>query len=359
MQVTKNEISLDKINFESLKSLVKCFAEAKVLVLGDVILDEYLRGTPERISREAPVIILQYINSRYALGGAANAAHNLAALEAKTSLMGVCGKDEIASTFKNECQDKNIEAIILEDESRPTTLKTRVVSSSSSDPDAGTVLKQQVLRIDRQSKETLSEELSLAIIKRLEETIKDFDIILLSDYASGILSEENSRKIIELANKHSKKIIVDSNGNFEKYCGSYCLTPNQPDVEATLGRKLKTEEDLFAAGKDLLDLVKADQILVTRGAKGMALFSKAESGIDVDLIPAFNIAEVFDVSGAGDTVSACFSLALALGASNCEAALLGNIAASIVVRKYGTAVTNCEELLAELEALSKKVLNHA
>ena len=356
MQVSKQEISLDKINFESLKSLVKSFAKAKVLVLGDVILDEYLRGTPERISREAPVIILQYINSRYALGGAANAAHNLAALEAKTSLMGITGKDEIAKTFKNECESKNIEAIILEDESRPTTLKTRVVSSSSSDPDAGTVLKQQVLRIDRQSKASLSEELSLAIIEKLEKNIDSFDIILLSDYASGVLSEENSKKIIEIANKKSKKVIVDSNGNFQKYRGSYCLTPNQPDVEATLGRKLKSEEDLFAAGKDLLELVQAEQILVTRGAKGMALFSKAESEINVDLIPAFNIAEVFDVSGAGDTVSACFTLALALGASNLEAALLGNIAASIVVRKYGTAVTNCEELLTELEVLSKILL---
>lgn len=355
MQVSKQEISLDKINFESLKSLVKSFAKAKVLVLGDVILDEYLRGTPERISREAPVIILQYINSRYALGGAANAAHNLAALEAKTSLMGITGKDEIAKTFKNECESKNIEAIILEDESRPTTLKTRVVSSSSSDPDAGTVLKQQVLRIDRQSKASLSEELSLAIIEKLEKNIDSFDIILLSDYASGVLSEENSKKIIEIANKKSKKVIVDSNGNFQKYRGSYCLTPNQPDVEATLGRKLKSEEDLFAAGKDLLELVQAEQILVTRGAKGMALFSKTESMINVDLIPAFNIAEVFDVSGAGDTVSACFSLALALGASNLEAALLGNIAASIVVRKYGTAVTNCEELLDELGLLSKKL----
>ena len=355
MQVTKQNISLDNINFDSLKSLVKRFSQAKVLVLGDVILDEYLRGIPERISREAPVIILQYINSRYALGGAANAAHNLASLGAKTSLMGICGKDEIANTFKEECQSKNIEAIILEDSSRPTTLKTRVVSSSSSDPDAGTVLKQQVLRIDRQSKESLSEELSLRIIKKLEEIIDNFDIILLSDYASGVLSEENSRKIIELANKYSKKVIVDSNGNFEKYRGSYCLTPNQPDVESTLGCKLKTEDDLFAAGKELLEFIQAEQILVTRGAKGMALFSKTESEINVDLIPAFNIAEVFDVSGAGDTVSACFSLALALGASNCEAALLGNIAASIVVRKYGTAVTNREELILELDSLAEKL----
>ena len=191
--------------------------------------------------------------------------------------MGICGKDEIANIFKNECQSKNIETLVFEDAERPTTLKTRVVSSSSSDPDAGTVLKQQVLRIDRQSKELISEELSKKIINRLEETIDSFDILLLSDYASGVLSEENSKKIIDLANKYSKKVIVDSNGNFEKYQGSYCLTPNQPDVEATLGRKLKTEEDLFSAGKELLALVKANQILVTRGAKGMALFSETGS----------------------------------------------------------------------------------
>ena len=360
MQLNKQEVSLDNIDFNFLKSLVGRFSEAKVLVLGDVILDEYLRGTPERISREAPVIILQYINSRYALGGAANAAHNLASLGVQTSLMGICGEDEIAHIFKQECEDKNIEAIIFEDSSRPTTLKTRVVSSSSSDPDSGTVLKQQVLRIDRQSKHQISEDISCRILDKLETIIDDFDLILLSDYASGLFSELNSQQIIKLATKHNKKIIVDSNGNFQKYQGAYCLTPNQPDVEATLGLKLKTEEELFSAAKILLDQVKAKQILITRGAKGMALFSETASDkeigephLNLDLIPAFNIAEVFDVSGAGDTVSACFSLALALGASNLEAAILGNIAASIVVRKYGTAVTNSQELLEGLDNLAK------
>lgn len=351
MKLSKSYIEKNQIDFSSMKNLLKRFNEAKVLVIGDLIVDEYLRGVPERISREAPVIILQYINSRYTLGGSANAASNLASLSAKTSLMGIVGEDKTADRLTTICRERGIELYYCIDPSRPTTLKTRIVSSSSSDPDTGTVLQQQVLRIDHQSKEKLNPELSKKLMDSLQDIISDYDVILLSDYGSGVLHEDNVREIISIAKQHSKRVIVDSNGNFAKYKGAYCLTPNQPDVEATLGWKIKTEDDLLKAGKELLGLIGTEQILITRGAKGMVLFNKVDRDLQVDFIPAFNVSEVFDVSGAGDTVSACFSLAIALGATNREAALFGNIAASIVVRKYGTATIDVKELASEINNL--------
>jgi len=348
-----NSLDLKKIDFSRLKSIVENFPKARVLVIGDLILDEYLRSTPERISREAPVIILQYINSRYTLGGSANAASNLASLSAKTALMGVLGEDKTAERLIQICAERNIDLFYCTDLLRPSTLKTRVISSSSADPDTGTVLKQQVLRIDHQSKEQISEELSKKLLATLKGIIHDYDLILLSDYGSGVLHERLANEIIKLAKLNKKTVIVDSNGNFSKFTGAYCLTPNQPDVETTLGVKIQSDEDLFSAGERLLDLIETDQMLITRGAKGMVLFNRKEKLLSADLIPAFNVSEVFDVSGAGDTVSACFSLALAVGATNLEAALLGNIAASIVVRKYGTATTNIEELMKELDLKAK------
>jgi rfaE bifunctional protein kinase chain/domain len=355
MNLTKSNIEKDQIDFPALKNIVSRFKQARILVIGDLIVDEYLRGTPERISREAPVIILQYINSRFTLGGSANAANNLASLSAKTSLMGVVGEDKTAERLRDICKERDIELYYCIDPSRPTTLKTRVISSSSSDPDTGTVLKQQVLRIDHQIKDKLNDELSKKLLESFKDTIQNYDLILLSDYGSGVLHEENVKEIMDLAKYHQKKVVVDSNGKFSKYAGAYCLTPNQPDVEATLGWKIKTEEDLFKAGIELLNLIGTEQMLITRGAKGMVLFTKSEDGIKAELIPAFNVSEVFDVSGAGDTVSACFSLALAVGATNLEATLLGNIAASIVVRKYGTATTNVDELLHELDFKEKAI----
>jgi rfaE bifunctional protein kinase chain/domain len=335
---TKLNITLDKTR---LKDLVKKFSQAKILILGDLILDEYLTGTPDRISREAPVIILKYLSSKFALGGSANAAAGTAALGAKTTLVGVLGQDSSADVFRDICKQLNIELKPIIEPARMTTVKTRIVSSSNKNPDAGTSQKQQVLRIDREEKKPLNPQSQKAFLESIQEEISSTDIVLLSDYGNGVLSMDTSLPIIEFCKSHSKKSIVDSNDSFDKFPGAFSLTPNQPDLETNLGVEIKDNFDLGQSALKLKQKLQVDELLVTRGAKGMALFSKDGEYF----IPAFNLSEVFDVTGAGDTVAGTYSLGLAVGASSYEAAVLGNLAASIAVKKYGTATVSDTELI--------------
>lgn len=330
---------------DRLKCLIQKFSEAKLLVLGDLILDEYLLGFPERISREAPVIILEYIQSNYALGGASNAANNAAALGANVILMGLTGKDLAAHEIFKLSKEKNIDLVEIQDETRLTTVKTRIISTSNASAENGTVVKQQVLRLDKLSRESPNKIILEKLFREFENKIDEVDLVLLSDYSNGVFSDELCRKVLELSAKKNKKVLVDSTGNFSKFKGAYSITPNQPDAEKTLGYKIKNDEDLKKAGIELMSKLNTERVLLTRGAKGMALFSKKD---DVKLIPAFNLSEVFDVTGAGDTVAASYALGLAVGATDYEAALIGNLAASLVVKKYGTATTNPEELIKAL-----------
>jgi rfaE bifunctional protein kinase chain/domain len=336
--------TLDKTR---LIELIKKFKQAKILIIGDLILDEYLMGTPDRISREAPVIILKYLKSNFALGGSANAAGGTAELGAKTTLVGVLGNDASANNFSNICKQKNIELRAIIENDRMTTVKTRVVSSSNKNPDAGTSQKQQVLRIDREEKKALSTQSQKALIDCVLDEIQKNDIVLISDYGNGVLDKSISQKIIEIANSQNKKSIVDSNDSFDKFPKAFSLTPNQPDLENNLGIEISNNQDLIDSALQLKEKLQVQELLVTRGAKGMALFTKNEKY----LIPAFNLSEVFDVTGAGDTVAGTYSLALAVGASSFEAAVLGNLAASIAVKKYGTATVSDQELIELIDSL--------
>ncbi len=334
----KFNATLDKTR---LKDLVKKFSQAKILILGDLILDEYLTGTPDRISREAPVIILKYLSSKFALGGSANAAAGTAALGAKTTLVGVLGQDSSADVFSDICKQLNIELKPIIEPARMTTVKTRIVSSSNKNPDAGTSQKQQVLRIDREEKKPLNPQSQKALLESIQEEISSTDIVLLSDYGNGVLTMDTSLPIIDFCRSHGKKSIVDSNDSFDKFPGAFSLTPNQPDLETNLGVEIKDNFDLGQSALKLKQKLQVDELLVTRGAKGMALFSKDGEYF----IPAFNLSEVFDVTGAGDTVAGTYSLGLAVGASSYESAVLGNLAASIAVKKYGTATVSDTELI--------------
>ena len=206
---------------------------------------------------------------------------------------------------------------------------------------AGTSQKQQVLRIDREEKKPLNPQSQKALLESIQEEISSTDIVLLSDYGNGVLTMDTSLPIIDFCKSHSKKSIVDSNDSFDKFPGAFSLTPNQPDLETNLGVEIKDNFDLGQSALKLKQKLQVDELLVTRGAKGMALFSK-----DAEyFIPAFNLSEVFDVTGAGDTVAGTYSLGLAVGASSYEAAVLGNLAASIAVKKYGTATVSDTELI--------------
>ena len=335
---------LDKLK---LRSLIKKIDQVRVLVIGDLILDEYLLAKPERISREAPVMILKYIRSNFALGGAANAAANIAALGAKVDLLGVSGDDSSAQTLTRLCAESHINLIKVIDNTRQTTTKTRIISTSSSNPDSGTILQQQVLRVDREDATEIASELEDNILARLQSQIESCDVVLLSDYDNGVLSPRLSSQVLSISKSCSKKTIIDTNGDIYKFKGAHSFTPNQPDTEKALERKINNEAELIEAGLALKAVLETEELLITRGAKGMALFGKET----LDLIPALNLSEVFDVTGAGDTVAALYSMALALGASSLEAAILGNLAASIVVKKYGTATVSQAEILALIERL--------
>lgn len=343
----KQIITSSSLTKNRLIELVSKLSKARVLVLGDLILDEYLIAKPERISREAPVIIFKYLESNFKLGGAANAAANLASLGIQTTLIGLSGDDTSASSIETICSEQGIKLINIRDSQRQTTTKTRIISNSSANLDTATGVQQQVLRVDKEDDLQISADHEEQINQVFKSELTNNDLVLLSDYSNGVLSNSLSKKVIDICNKQNKKSIVDSNGDLIKFKGAYSFTPNQPDTEALLEIKITNDQELEQAGTLLRERLEAKELLITRGAKGMALFGEAS----LDLIPAFNLSEVFDVSGAGDTVSALYSAALAIDASPLEAAIIGNLAASIVVKKYGTATTCKEELLELIESL--------
>lgn len=326
------------INKSLLLDSLKAFSKLKILVLGDLILDEYLLASPSRISREAPVIIFKYLQSKYALGGAANAAANIASMGARVSLLGSLSNDSTAKDFTKLCKDPNIDLQAIEDLSKPTTRKLRLISTSHENNDQGTALRQQVARIDYEENAPLSDEIQTQFLNKFRSVVSCYDAILLSDYSNGIFTSKLAQNIISLA---SCPIIVDSNGDLRKFRSAEVFTPNQPDIEKNTQGPWISEQDFLDKALQLRLELSAKALVITRGAKGMTILQEKENPLN---IPALNLSEVFDVTGAGDTVSAHIALGRALGLSFEDSAILGNLAASIVVRKYGTATVSVEEL---------------
>lgn len=352
MTLLKEDILAD-LDKKRLKAIISKFDTARVLVIGDIILDEYLLGKPERISREAPVLVLNYINSKYSLGGAANAAQNISSYGAGSRLMGMAGSDDAKNQLENLAEEQGVDLYLCLDEERGTTVKTRIVSSSNKDQANGTIFQQQILRVDRQNRSEINSEAQEFFLDELKKQLSDLDLIVFSDYESGTLSKSFVQEVIKLAKGSEVKVLVDSPGDFDKYSGAFILTPNQPDVEKVVGFQIKTADDIKKAAQNITALSCSAHVLITRGANGMALCSEQEASAPCKIleIPAFNLSEVFDVTGAGDTVSGTIATALAVGASPFEASLLGNLAASLVVKKYGTATVSKDELISALEIL--------
>lgn len=325
------------------RALLAAFAQKRVLVVGDLMADEYMTGEVTRISREAPVLILQHRESRVFPGGAANAAANMASLGGDVHMAGVVGDDTMASTLKGELNGRGVgTALSLTDATRPTTTKTRISASSQQS------VTQQIVRVDRESRQALAPELEQRLLAAIVEQMASFDAVLLSDYGNGVLTPRMIEGVIAAAQAAGKVVTVDSQGDLRRFPGAWVLTPNQPEAEAVVGFAITDEASLKAAGAKLLAEAQAKSVLITRGGSGMALF-EADGGLFE--VPAFNRSEVFDVTGAGDTVVGTFTLALAAGASFREAVVLANLAASIVVRRFGTSVTTTEELAAAWEGL--------
>ncbi len=336
---------------EAIKSCIKNLNKASILVIGDFALDEMIYGTSYRISREAPVLILKHSQTKNILGAASNAANNISKLnEGKVSAIGVIGADYHGTILKETLEKANVNSNnLIVDQNRATTTKTRISGSS-----AQSVI-QQIVRIDRETRESISRETEQKILDKIKDQIPHYNGILLSDYGIGTLTQKIIDETIFLANKYNKTIVVDAQEDLYRFKGATLLTPNQPDAEKTIGYKITDKQTLLKAGQELLNKTHSDKVLITRGGEGMVLF---ENNGNITEIPAFNKTEVFDVTGAGDTVAASVILSLCAGAGGIESSIIGNLSASLVVRKFGAATTTQEELLHNLEKLNLDILNN-
>ena len=326
------------IDKNKLTDLVRKLGEAKILVVGDLALDEMVYGDTERISREAPVLILQHTHTKFILGGASNAAHNVADVNGgKVSVIGVIGDDYQANDLKQAFCDANIDcSSLITDKTRKTITKTRISGSCSHS------ITQQIVRIDRQTNAPISKETEKKLIDEIERLVPLHDAVILSDYHIGTLSDNVISAVISTAKKFNKKVVVDAQRDLNRYYGVTSMTPNLPDTQKHVGFYLKNKDDFMKAGNILLEQSGAEAVLITCGADGMVVVDNNDKYTH---IPVFNKAEVFDVTGAGDTVTALYTLALAAGAEPVYAAIIGNIAAGIVVKQYGCATTSIDEII--------------
>jgi len=317
--------------------LLDNFKNKKILVIGDIMLDKYIWGDVSRISPEAPVQVVNVIKETYEAGGAANVANNISALSGKAFMVGIAGNDESKNILLKELKEKGIDAegIIL-DKDKPTTQKIRIIGKS-----------QQLLRVDYENKEHAHKDIEESIIRFLERNIKNVDIVVISDYAKGVVTLKVSAMAIEIAKKHDKPIIVDPKPKHKDfYSNATLVTPNNVEASEMTGIEDGTDESVIEMGNKLLKYVNTN-ILITRGEKGMSLF---EANGTITHIPA-KAKEVYSLIGAGDTVVATIAMAIAAGADLKEAATLSNIAAGIKVGKIGTASVSIEEIKREIENL--------
>lgn len=334
---------------DALHSTIGKLGQGRVLIVGDLVIDEMVYGHTDRISREAPVLILRHKETHIILGAAGNAAHNVAKLNARrTAVLGVSGKDYYCSLLIDALQRDGIDASgLIQDEDRPTSTKTRISGITNHS------ITQQVVRIDRESGAPISAPVENRLLDTLTRMAPEFDALLLSDYGLGVFTPAVIARCQQLARQHGLILAVDSQQDLAAFQHATFLTPNQPEAEKNVGYALDTPAQVRRAGADLLAKTNADNVLITLGGAGMCLFEKSGA---VTEIPVFNRSEVFDVTGAGDTVIGTMTLALTAGASIVEAAVLGNLAASIVVKRFGAATTNPQELLAALEKLDGDML---
>ena len=329
------------ISIEKLKNYIKNLKSAGILVVGDLALDEMVYGDTERISREAPVLILQHTYTKYILGGASNSAHNVSSVNGgKVGVIGVVGDDYQAQDLRAAFNDAGIDcSSLVVDKDRKTITKTRISGSCSQS------VTQQIVRIDRQTNAPISDETAEKLIHEVNKKIADYDALILSDYHIGTLSQKVIDSVIDIAHKNNKIVVVDAQKNLNCYKGAYSLTPNLPDTQKHVGYYLKDKEDFIKAGMQIIKETDANNILITCGSDGMVVVDKNGKYVH---IPVFNKSKVFDVTGAGDTVTALYTLALASGAEPVYAAIIGNIAASIVIKQFGCATTRIDEILASI-----------
>ncbi|MBI5787380.1 MAG: D-glycero-beta-D-manno-heptose-7-phosphate kinase [Candidatus Schekmanbacteria bacterium] len=319
------------MDLDRLKNILAGFKDRRLLVMGDLMIDNYIWGEVERISPEAPVQVVDVKKEAYTLGGAGNVVNNLVSLGAKVEVASVIGDDTNGTLLKDEMRQLGVEIPgIISDKQRITSCKTRVIA-----------VNQQVVRLDRETKTAITAHLEEKLIGYVTGRLKDLDALLISDYLKGVLTERLLQGIIPLARKNNIPVIVDPKGqDYGKYYGSSIITPNKKEASLATGLDLGQEDQIICAAQKLLTALNLQAVLITRSKEGMSLLDK---GRPILHIPA-KAREVYDVSGAGDTVVALLGLGLAQKLSFDEAATLANIAAGIVVSKIGTATVTCDEI---------------
>ncbi len=327
---------MNKINLDKIKNIISKFPSVKILVIGDLILDEFIWGKVSRISPEAPVPVVWVDHESFMPGGASNVANNIRALGGEVSVVGIIGEDRWGTILRNELEDNNIDTRgIVIDQSRPTILKTRIVAHS-----------QQVVRVDREKIDGLDKGIINKLVDFIQEKIKEVDAVIIEDYGKGVITPALLKKVVPLAGKLGKIITVDPKENhFSYYKGITAITPNHNEAEIAAGMEITNENDLLKAGKKLLKKFSCQAVLITLGEKGMCVFERSGKVTQIPTVAQ----QVYDVSGAGDTVIGTFTLAKSCGASAIEAAILSNFAAGIVVGKMGIAVVTPQELKERLK----------
>lgn len=308
---------------------------SRVLIIGDIMLDQYQRGLVERISPEAPVPIVKITDQAFKIGGAGNVAQNVATLGGCPTLVSICGNDLYGDDLQKICANLRIDSHLIRSRSRETTLKTRIMAAH-----------QQMLRVDRETNRALDDSEFEALVATVDRQIEDFTTIILSDYGKGVISEKfllwlKGRK------KHDQKIILDPKTcNFPYYSDLYCMTPNKKEASEGADLPISTREEILRAGKEIIRKSNLQSLVITLGAEGMVVFLPGQG---VFHLPT-TAKKVFDVTGAGDTVIAVIALGLSSGLDLLSSCILANCAAGLVVGQVGAVGISQEELTETLSS---------
>jgi D-glycero-beta-D-manno-heptose-7-phosphate kinase len=321
-------------------ALLRAMRGHRVLVLGDAMLDEFVWGRVSRISPEAPVPVVRVTAQSFHLGGAGNVAANVRSLGGGAVLAAVAGRDTAGERLLEALEAAGVEPRLVPLEGRPTTVKTRIVAHG-----------QQVVRADREDGTDVPGRAEAALLESVRRDLKSCRALVISDYEKGVVTAPLLKQVLHLARLRRVPVLVDPKvRHFRLYRGATVVTPNQLEAEQATGRPLGGPDELAAAGRRMLALLACRAVLVTRGEHGMSLFERGRPPLHVPTAAR----EVFDVTGAGDTVVATMALALAAGASFPEAAVLANCAAGVVVGKVGTALASPEEVLAAARVAARR-----
>ena len=322
------------MNKRKLKNIISKFKGKKILVVGDLILDQYIFGKVDKISPEAPVPVVWANKENFLCGGSANVGLNLVALGAGTSLGGILGNNYFGKVLASLIKEGGIATnLIIKVKDRPTTLKTRIIAHH-----------QQVVRVDWESVEFLSLKTNNAVLNKVKQHIDEFDAVIIEDYGKGVINPILVQELVSICKKKKKVITVDpKEDHFDYYDNVTVLTPNLKEAQVAANMRVRKKEDIPLLGKVIMERLRPAALIITLGEEGMVLFCDHR----YYHIPT-QACEVFDVTGAGDTVIAALTLALVCGATYYEAAMIANFAAGLVVGKLGAATTNKKELFQEM-----------